>query len=176
MTQANQNQVPAYYNLTAEGIGFLNRPRTVQGKHKGSQPYFACTIQASRGDAGDKSRFDLRDVGGRAKEIFAQLLDEFPELLQKDYRKMPTVVVGFRAGDIQPSSFESTRKGVDGEFEKIRTETIDGRLLKFKFIKVNGEYWYTEKSDPKLNQNTQENSSDENQEKESPMVADTVAA
>ncbi|MEF1357424.1 DUF3577 domain-containing protein [Neisseria gonorrhoeae] len=28
MTQSNQN----YFNLTADGIGFLNRPREVQGK------------------------------------------------------------------------------------------------------------------------------------------------
>ncbi|EMS6093936.1 DUF3577 domain-containing protein, partial [Neisseria gonorrhoeae] len=30
MTQSNQN----YFNLTADGIGFLNRPREVQGKRK----------------------------------------------------------------------------------------------------------------------------------------------
>ncbi|ENV2128319.1 DUF3577 domain-containing protein, partial [Neisseria gonorrhoeae] len=32
MTQSNQN----YFNLTADGIGFLNRPREVQGKRKSS--------------------------------------------------------------------------------------------------------------------------------------------
>lgn len=52
MTQSNQN----YFNLTADGIGFLNRPREVQGKRKSSN-YYACTIQASRGDNGEKTRF-----------------------------------------------------------------------------------------------------------------------
>ncbi|HGJ8538323.1 TPA: DUF3577 domain-containing protein [Neisseria gonorrhoeae] len=66
MTQSNQN----YFNLAADGIGFLNRPREVQGKRKSSN-YYACTIQASRGDNGEKTRFDLRIVGGQAKELFA---------------------------------------------------------------------------------------------------------
>ncbi|EOF8539387.1 DUF3577 domain-containing protein, partial [Neisseria gonorrhoeae] len=85
MTQSNQN----YFNLTADGIGFLNRPREVQGKRKSSN-YYACTIQASRGDNGEKTRFDLRIVGGQAKELFARLLEEFPQLLSKNYRERPT--------------------------------------------------------------------------------------
>ena len=84
MTQSNQN----YFNLTADGIGFLNRPREVQGKRK-SSPYFACTIQASRGDNGEKTRFDLRIVGGQAKELFARLLEEFPAIAIKEYPRTP---------------------------------------------------------------------------------------
>ncbi|ENV7556889.1 DUF3577 domain-containing protein, partial [Neisseria gonorrhoeae] len=126
MTQSNQN----YFNLTADGIGFLNRPREVQGKRKSSN-YYACTIQASRGDNGEKTRFDLRIVGGQAKELFARLLEEFPQLLSKNYRERPTVVVGFRAGDIQPLKFETNNRETG---EVLETLSIDGRLLKFKFI------------------------------------------
>ena len=133
MTQATTN---SYFNLTAEGIGFLNRPRRVTGK---KIDYFACTIQASRGNEGDKTRFDLRVVGGQAKELFEQLLEQFPDLENNDFKKRPKVVVGFRAGDIQATVFESTNARTK---EKVVTPSIDGRLLKFNFIKVNGEFWY----------------------------------
>lgn len=134
MTQSNQN----YFNLTVDGIGFLNRPREVQGKRKSSN-YYACTIQASRGDAGEKTRFDLRIVGDKAKELFARLLEEFPQLQSKNIQERPTVVVGFRAGDIQPLKFEAINHKT-GEVSELLS--IDGRLLKFKFIKVDGDMWY----------------------------------
>ena len=146
MTQTNQN----YFNLTADGIGFLNRPREVQGKRK-SSPYFACTIQASRGDNGEKTRFDLRIVGGQAKELFARLLEEFPQLLSKNYRERPTVVVGFRAGDIQPLKFETNNRETG---EVLETLSIDGRLLKFKFIKVDGDMWYQSSSQDETQNNS----------------------
>lgn len=145
MTQSNQN----YFNLTADGIGFLNRPREVQGKRKSSN-YYACTIQASRGDNGEKTRFDLRIVGGQAKELFARLLEEFPQLLSKNYRERPTVVVGFRAGDIQPLKFETNNRETG---EVLETLSIDGRLLKFKFIKVDGDMWYQSSSQDETQNN-----------------------
>ena len=146
MTQTNQN----YFNLTADGIGFLNRPREVQGKRKSSN-YYACTIQASRGDDGEKTRFDLRVVGGQAKELFARLLEEFPQLLSKNYRERPTVVVGFRAGDIQPLKFETNNRETG---EVLETLSIDGRVLKFKFIKVDGDMWYQSSSEDETQNNS----------------------
>ncbi len=146
MTQTNQN----YFNLTADGIGFLNRPREVQGKRKSSN-YYACTIQASRGDNGEKTRFDLRIVGGQAKELFARLLEEFPQLLSKNYRERPNVVCGFRAGDIQPLKFETNNRETG---EVLETLSIDGRLLKFKFIKVDGDMWYQSSSQDETQNNS----------------------
>lgn len=140
MTQSFQTQ-SQYFNLTAEGIGFLNRPRLVEGKKV--QAYYACTIQACRGDAGDKTRFDLRIVGAEAKELFRQLLEAFPELLSGNFKERPTVVVGFRAGDITPVQFETTDRKTG---EKVSSLSIDGRLLKFRFIKVNKQLWYKEES------------------------------
>lgn len=140
MTQATQN---TYFNLTADGIGFMNRPRTVKAKR--GNPYYACTIHASRGDAGDKSRFDVRIVGSEAKELFAKLLQAYPNLQSDDLKQRPTVLLGFRVGDLQAITFETTSRETG---EKIVTPTIDCRLLKFKFIKVNGEYWYREQREP----------------------------
>lgn len=128
-----QNSNSAYFNLTAEGIGFLNRPRRIV---KGKIPeYYACTIQASRGDAGEKTRFDVRVVGSEAKILFQKMLEEFPALLASDFKARPTVTVGFRVGDIQPKNFETKGKGTT-------ISTIDGRLLKFRFIKINNVLWY----------------------------------
>ena len=143
--QVQNQQVPAYFDLTADGVGFMNRPRVVQGK-RGCE-YFSCTIQALHGDADEKSRFDVRIVGGKAKELFAKLLEEFPDLLSNDYKRRPNVFVGFRVGDLCPVVFETTSKNDRNESMKINTTSIDARLLKFKFIKVNRQYWYTEKDD-----------------------------
>ena len=143
--QVQNQQVPTYFDLTADGVGFMNRPRVVQGK-RGSE-YFSCTIQALHGDADEKSRFDVRIVGGKAKELFAKLLEEFPDLLSNDYKRRPTVFVGFRVGDLRPVVFETNSKNDRNESVKVNTPSIDGRLLKFKFIKVNRQYWYTEKDD-----------------------------
>lgn len=168
MTQSTHQNVNAYFNLTADGVGFLNRPRIVQGKHKNAIPYFACTVQASRGDAGDKTRFDLRIVGGRAKELFEKLLKEFPNLQASDYKLRPTVAVGFRAGDLQPIMFEAQNHQTG---EKIQTLSIDARLLKFKFIKVNGQFWYTERDDEQAQSEQQENLSVPSAENTSAQIA-----
>jgi hypothetical protein len=143
---SNQVQnVPAYFDLTADGVGFMNRPRVVQGKRGSGHVYFSCTIQALHGDADEKARFDVRIVGGKAKELFAKLLEEFPDLLSSDYKRRPTVFIGFRVGDLHPVVFETNSKNDKNEPVKVNTPSIDARLLKFKFIKVNRQVWYTEK-------------------------------
>ncbi len=44
-TQANSQ--PSYFNLHVEGVGYLNRVRTV--KPKKGQEFLACTVAALRG-------------------------------------------------------------------------------------------------------------------------------
>ncbi|UOO85675.1 DUF3577 domain-containing protein [Neisseria arctica] len=129
----NQNQA-TYYNLIIEGVGFLNRPREISSKRGNS--YYGLTINAARGYSEDneKTRIDCRIVGEEAKAIMANLLDAHPELLDNDWKKHPTVHVGFRVGDVFPSKF-TNRKGEEVLF-------LDGRLLAFKWIKVNGEFFY----------------------------------
>lgn len=72
-------------------------------------------------------------------------------MLSKNYRERPTVVVGFRAGDIQPLKFEATNHKT-GEVSELLT--IDGRLLKFKFIKVDGDMWYQSSSQDETQNNS----------------------
>lgn len=136
-------QTQTFFNLTVDGCGFLNRPRIVQSKGKNGS-YFSATIQAKRGDAGETTRFEIRVVGGEAKSLFQKLLDEYPALLDKDYKKHPSVFVSFRIGDIQPMSFENKQTGKPVLY-------IDGRLLKFKSITVNKEKWYAENTQATTN-------------------------
>ena len=131
-----------YFNLTVDGCGYLNRPRIVQSKGKGGA-YYSASIQANRGDSGETTRFEIRVVGGQAKTLFKKLLDEFPALLNDDYKRRPSVFVSFRIGDIQPMSFE----GKDGK----PVLYIDGRLLKFKSITVNKKKWHSENTQATTN-------------------------
>ena len=122
------NQVqPAFFDLHVEGVGYLNRVRTVRPK-KG-QEFLACTISAMRGAAGqvEYTKFDCRVSGAEAKQI-VQLLE--PEVAAKK-----SVIIGFKLSDIYPEVFtyeKGERKGQQGV-------SVKGRLLKVKFAKVEGQ-------------------------------------
>jgi hypothetical protein len=122
------NQVQhAFFDLHVEGVGYLNRVRTVRPK-KG-QEFLACTVSAMRGAAGqvEYTKFDCRVSGTAAKEIVRQLE---PEVTAKK-----SVIIGFKLGDIYPEVFtyeKGERKGQQGV-------SIKGRLLKVKFAKVDGQ-------------------------------------
>ena len=122
------NEVPSvFFDLHVEGVGYLNRVRTVQPK-KG-QEFLACTISAMRGAAGqvEYTKFDCRVSGTQAKEIV--------RLLEPDVAAKKAVIVGFKLGDIYPEVFtyeKGERKGQQGV-------SVKGRLLKVKFAKVDGQ-------------------------------------
>ena len=122
------NQVqPAFFDLHVEGVGYLNRVRTVRPK-KG-QEFLACTVSAMRGAAGqvEYTKFDCRVSGAQAKYI-VQFLE--PWVVAKK-----PVIIGFKLGDIYPEVFtyeKGDRKGQQGV-------SIKGRLLKVKFAKVDGQ-------------------------------------
>ena len=122
------NQVqPAFFDLHVEGVGYLNRVRTVRPK-KG-QEFLACTVSAMRGAAGqvEYTKFDCRVSGTVAKEVI--------RLLEPDVAAKKSVIVGFKLGDIYPEVFtyeKGERKGQQGV-------SIKARLLKVKFAKVEGQ-------------------------------------
>ena len=122
------NQVqPAFFDLHVEGVGYLNRVRTVRPK-KGKE-FLACTVSAMRGAAGqvEYTKFDCRVSGTVAKEVV--------QLLEPDVAAKKSVIVGFKLGDIYPEVFtyeKGERKGQQGV-------SIKARLLKVKFAKVEGQ-------------------------------------
>ena len=117
----------SYFNLHVEGVGYLNRVRTI--KPKKGQEFLACTVAALRGSDSDVSytKFDCRVSGADAQEVVKRL--EAYVTAEK------AVIIGFRIADIYPEMFtfeKGDRKGQPGV-------AIKGRLLRIKFAKVNGE-------------------------------------
>ena len=117
----------SFFNLHVEGVGYLNRVRTI--KPKKGQEFLACHVAALRGSDSDVSytKFDCRVSGADAKEVIKRL--------QADVAAEKSVIIGFRIADIYPEMFtfeKGDRKGQPGV-------SIKGRLLRIKFAKVNGE-------------------------------------
>ena len=117
----------SYFNLHVEGVGYLNRVRTI--KPKKGQEFLACTVAALRGSDSDVSytKFDCRVSGADAQEVVRRL--------EADVAAEKSVLIGFRIADIYPEIFtfeKGDKKGQTGV-------ALKGRLLRIKFAKVNGE-------------------------------------
>ena len=117
----------SFFNLHVEGVGYLNRVRTI--KPKKGQEFLACTVAALRGSDSDVSytKFDCRVSGADAQEVVKRL--------EADVTAEKAVIIGFRIADIYPEMFtfeKGERKGQTGV-------ALKGRLLRIKFAKVNGE-------------------------------------
>ena len=128
MSESSQASSPAsFFNLHVDGVGYLNRVRTV--KPKKGQEFLACTVAALRGSDSDVcyTKFDCRVSGADAQAIVKRL--------ENDVAADKAVIIGFRIADIYPEMFtfeKGDRKGQPGV-------SIKGRLLRIKFAKVNGE-------------------------------------
>lgn len=128
MNQQSQSQDVQYFDLTTEGVGYLNRIRTVSPKKV--TPYLACTINALCGPSDDVEyrNCDLIVVGTQAKAVVAQLEDAV--IAQKK------VIVGFRFGDASPNRYEVTNRETGAIEPRL---CIKGRLLQITFAKIDGQ-------------------------------------
>ena len=125
--QPQASTTSSFFDLHVEGVGYLNRVRTV--KPKKGQEFLACTVSAMRGSTDDiaYTKFDCRVSGAEAQKIVKRL--------EADVATEQTVIIGFRIADIYPETFtfeKGEKKGQTGV-------SIKGRLLRIKFAKVNGE-------------------------------------
>ncbi len=125
--QSQATSQSSFFNLHVEGVGYLNRVRTV--KPKKGQEFLACTVSAMRGSTDDiaYTRFDCRVSGTEAQKIVRRL--------ESDVAAERIVIIGFKIADIYPELFtfeKGEKKGQPGV-------SIKGRLLRVKFAKVNGE-------------------------------------
>ena len=125
--QSQEASQPSYFDLHVEGVGYLNRVRTVKPK-TGGQGYLACTVSALRGSTDDVTytKFDCRVSGADAQRIV--------RLLEPEVAAEKRVIIGFRIADIYPEVFTYEKGDHKGETGTI----IKGRLLRVKFAKVNG--------------------------------------
>jgi len=125
--QPQANGQASYFNLLVEGVGYLNRVRTV--KVKKGQAFVACTVSAMRGSVEEigYTKFDCRVSGVEAQKIV--------QMLEPEVAAEKAVIIGFRIADIYPEAFtyeKGEKKGQTGV-------CVKGRLLRVKFAKVNGE-------------------------------------
>ena len=128
MSESSQVTSPSsFFNLHVEGVGYLNRVRTI--KPKKGQEFLACTVAALRGSDSDVSytKFDCRVSGADAQEIVKRL--------EGDVAAEKSVIIGFRIADIYPEMFTFEK----GEMKGRPGVSIKGRLLRIKFAKVNGK-------------------------------------
>ena len=118
---------PSFFNLHVEGVGYLNRVRTI--KPRKGQEFLACTVAALRGSESDVSytKFDCRVSGADAQAVVRRL--------EGDVAAEKSVIIGFRIADIYPELFTLER----GEKKGNPAVSIKGRLLRVKFAKVNGQ-------------------------------------
>lgn len=121
------NNASTYFDLHVEGIGYLNRVRTV--KPRKGEAFLACTIEALRGHKEDveRTKFDVR-VSGEAAKVAISLLENFAN------EKKP-VLIGFKLGDIYPEKFTIEK----GERSGQTAVVVKGRLLQVKWAKVEGK-------------------------------------
>jgi hypothetical protein len=129
MNQANTQTQAQAFDLIIEGVGYLNRIRTVRPERKGPT-YLACTINALMGaaDAVEYQSIDCRVVGKLAMQVVEQLA--------QDVEAKHKVIIGFRAGDPKPDFYEFDDKTTG---EKVQREGLKARLLMITFAKVNGQ-------------------------------------
>ncbi len=127
-SQVQSQAQSTYFNLHVEGVGYLNRVRTVQPKE--GSAFLACTVAAMRGSTAHLGYTKFNCTVSSGAEAYKAI-----KLLERDVADEKPVLIGFRIGDICPETFTyqiGDRKGQ-------QDVSIKGRLLRVKFAKVNGE-------------------------------------
>ncbi|BDR09213.1 DUF3577 domain-containing protein [Comamonas thiooxydans] len=138
-----QQQAPAqreFFNLHANGIGYLSRVRwvTPTGRGRKAEPFLACAISALRGatDSPDYTYFDLRVSSAEAIELI--------ESLQKEVDERRKVLISFRIADLYAHSYERDVRDQGGRptGQKELAGLIKGRLILVNSVRVEGELVY----------------------------------
>ena len=118
-----------YFDLHITGVGYLNRPREVPVK-KGT--FLAVEIAALRGKADEieYTRFDCRVSAAEAQKLV--------RLYKPDVDAEKKVLVGFKIGDLYPTTFvydKGDRQGQTGV-------SLKAHLLRITWVKVDGQLVY----------------------------------
>jgi Protein of unknown function (DUF3577) len=123
-----------YYNLTTDGVGYLNRVREVPARQgsKRHKPFLACLIAALNGPSDDvaKKYIDCTVPSEEAAHLVRRCKDAVDQ-----NRK---VLIGFRVSDPWIDTFvykNGDRKGQPGYSWK-------ARLIFISFIKIDGKLEY----------------------------------
>lgn len=115
-----------YFDLHIEGLGYLNRIRTVTPKR--GDAFLACDISALNGpaDSVGYTRFDCR-VSGREAQSLIRRCEDAVNMNKK-------VLIGFKLGDLWTDTFVYSKGDKAGQ----TGVSLKARLLLVKWIKVDG--------------------------------------
>ena len=127
MNDTTQPAKKEFFDLHTNGIGYLNRARTVTPSR--GDDYESVTIAAlhGRSDSPSYSYFDTIVVGADALDFVKEHKDTINDRDSK-------VLVRFKVGDGDATSYEVT----SGDNKGNRNHCIKGRLLKITWAKING--------------------------------------
>ena len=141
---SNQNQT-TYVNLTADGLGFINRMRWAEPRN--GDAYLALSLNAFHGKDGKKQQlFEAIPKGGAVCGLLQELMDQYPELTE-GYQGQGNVTAtcGFTVAGLEARKPFQTRTGKE-------VYPIGCNLIRIKWIKVNGQYWYREPREEQQNE------------------------
>ncbi|MCB1677695.1 MAG: DUF3577 domain-containing protein [Halioglobus sp.] len=130
-TRTASAEKPKFFDLDIHGIGYLNRVREVTPEN--GFPFLSVTIAALRGSADNVQHtyFECVVVGEEAKDLVRQLTPAVEAGMK--------VLVGFHLSDLQAQTFtfkQGERAGMTGV-------GLKSRLLRFQWIKVDGQPYLT---------------------------------
>lgn len=126
MSQGSNQQAQSF-DFIAEGVGYLNRIRTVTPKK--APVYQACTVNVMMG-AGDSVEYQSVDC-----IIVGKVALQVVNMLKADVEKKSKVIVGVRVSDLKPDFYEFPDRETG---EMVQREGLKGRLLQITFAKVDG--------------------------------------
>ena len=146
---SNQNQT-TYVNLTADGLGFINRMRWAEPRN--GDAYLALSLNAFHGKDGKKQQLlEAIPKGDAVCGLLQELMDQYPELCE-GYQgdQKVTATCGFTVAGLEARKSFRTRTGKE-------VYPIGCNLIRIKWIKVNGEFWYREEQQIEYTPNQHQN-------------------
>lgn len=158
-TQTTTNFEQEYIDVHTTGIGYVNRIRDVSPK-KGDA-FLACTIAALSGKRNDPdyTYYDVKVAGKDAQHLIRRCVNAVTN--------QQNVLVGFVIGDAYPEAFTYTKGSKAGQ----QGLQMKGRLLYVKWIKVDGNTVYPEKSES----NTDEDARNTTHTPQSTDISDDIS-
>lgn len=141
---SNQNQT-SYVNLTANGLAFINRLRWAEPRD--GEAYMALSLNAFHGKNGKKNQlFEAIPKGDAVCGMLQELMDQYPELCE-GYQgdQKVTATCGFTVAGLEARKPFRTRSGKE-------VYPIGCNLIRIKWIRVNGQYWYREPREEQQNE------------------------
>lgn len=136
-----------YFDLHINGLGYLNRAREVSVRR--GEPFLAVEVNALHGAADDPqyTRFDCRVNGQEAQALIREYLEQINDrgrLAADGTTLRHKVLAGFRLGDLYPDVFTYQKGPKQGQ----TGVSLKARLLKLKWLKVDGQMVYKAEPDP----------------------------